>query len=85
MTNAKSVRHSRPLGAITVTRIVTESHPIQSGDTETASIGQMVDEFLSTAAQRGESIQTVALHFEQEQWEEIATTVYCGFVDTYAA
>ena len=75
----------RPLGGLTVTRIVTERHPIIASRGNALSIGQMIDEHLSQAAQRGESIQTVRLEFEPEQWEEIATTVYCGFVEEYAA
>jgi hypothetical protein len=72
----------RPLGCLTVTRIVTERLPITSSTTDgTLSVGQMIDEHLNASAQRGESIQTVRLEFEPEQWEEIATTVYCGFVD----
>jgi hypothetical protein len=86
MTNRKTCRPAKPLGALTVTRVITERHPIAFADhAAPLSIGQMIDEHLSTAAQRGESIQTVQLDFEPEQWEEIATAVYCGFVDDYAA
>lgn len=76
---------ARPLGCLTVTRVITERHPVIASHDEALSIGQMIDEHLSQAAQRGESIQTVRLDFEPEQWEEIATTVYCGFVEEYAA
>lgn len=81
----KRPHNPRTLGGLTITRVITERHPIIASHGESLSIGQMIDEHLSQAAQRGESIQTVQLDFETELWEEIATTVYCGFVDEYAA
>lgn len=73
----------RPLGAITITRVMVESQPIESSSTG-GSIGAYVDEYLARAAAEGASIQTVELHFEREQWEEIATSIYGGYVE-YAA
>jgi hypothetical protein len=81
----KQIHRPRILGAFVVTRIITESHPLEASPHGTLSVGQMIDEHLSNAAQRGESIQTVRLDFEPEQWEEIATAVYCGFVEGFAA
>jgi len=84
-TRKSSSYASRPLGGLTITRIVTERLPIAASSEGNLSIGQVIDEHLSQAAQRGESIQTVRLDFEPERWEEIATTIYCGFVEDYAA
>ena len=76
----------RAFGGLTVTRTVTEHHPlIAAHDSSALSIGQLIDEHLAQAAQRGESIQSVRLDFDPEQWAEVATTVYCGFVEDYAA
>ena len=70
----------RPLGALTITRIVRETHTIESSSTG-VSVGSYIDEALARAAAEGVSIQDIALHFEPEQWEEIATTVYGGYVE----
>lgn len=70
----------RPLGGITVTRIVREHQIIESSSTG-GTIGNYVDEFLARAAAEGHSIQTVELNFEPEQWAEIAETHYSGYAD----
>jgi hypothetical protein len=76
---ARAIR--RPLGFVTITRIVRESTPIESGPEGVASVGAYIDEYLSRAAAHGHSIQTVELNFDLEQWEQLATEVYAGYVD----
>ncbi len=71
----------RPIGFLTITRIVRESLPIESTQGEGYSVGAYVDEYLARAAANGHSIQTVELNFEPEQWEELATGCYAGYVD----
>lgn len=70
----------RPLGAFTITRIVRETHLLESSSAG-HSIGGYIDEALARAAAEGASIQDIALHFEPEQWEEIATSIYGGYVE----
>lgn len=71
----------RPLGYFTVTRIVRESHPIESSSTG-MSVGQYIDEHLAREAAQGHSIQTVELNFDPEQWEELAASTYGGYVES---
>lgn len=71
----------RPLGYLTVTRIVRESSPIESGSEGVASVGAYIDEYLARAAANGQAIQTIELNFELEQWEQLAAEVYSGYVD----
>lgn len=71
----------RPLGFLSITRIVRDSSPIESGPGGLSSIGAYVDEHLARAAANGHSIQTIELNFEQEQWEQLAAEVYAGYVD----
>lgn len=70
----------RPIALMQVTQIVTEWQPIESSSSG-GSIGSYVDEYLARCAAEGKSIQTVELHFEPEQWREIATTIYNGYVE----
>jgi hypothetical protein len=71
----------KPIGYLTVTRIVRESSPIETARDGASTIGQYIDEYLSRAAAHGHSIQTVELNFDLEQWEQLATEVYAGYVD----
>lgn len=70
----------RPLGYLTVTRIERDGFPIESSSNG-GSIGSYVDEYLARAAAQGQSIQSVELNFEPEQWAEIAETIYGGYVE----
>lgn len=70
----------RQLGLLAITRIVREHHPIESSSTG-GSVGQYIDEYLAREAAQGHSIQTVELHFEPEQWAEIAESIYAGYVE----
>lgn len=80
MTNRNKATR-RPVGYLSVTRIVRESQPIESSS-HGGSVGQYIDEYLARAAAEGHSIQDVEIHFEPEQWEEIATTIYNGYVES---
>jgi len=84
MTTKRPV-HRRPatlLGGITLTRIVREHIPMQVDDSNGIhTVGSFIDEHLASSASRGESIQSVELNFEPDQWEALATAVYCGYVD----
>jgi hypothetical protein len=81
MRKATTQATRRPIGGITVTRIIRESHPIETSS-HGGSIGNYVDEYLARAASEGAEIQTVELHFEPEQWREIAESIYGGYVET---
>lgn len=70
----------RPIGGMKITQIVTEFQPIESSSTG-GSIGSYVDEYLARCAAEGKSIQSVELNFEPEQWQEIATGIYAGYVE----
>jgi hypothetical protein len=58
--------------------------PIEATQDGAASIGAYLDEYLARAAANGHSIQSVELNFEPEQWEQLATECYAGYVDTSA-
>lgn len=76
---------SKTFGTITTTRVVRETQPIQFGRDGGPSIGFLIDEHLANCAARGESIQSIELSLEPEQWEELATNVYGGYVDGESA
>lgn len=71
----------KPIGCLTVTRIVRESSFIETTHEGATTIGQYIDEYLARAAANGQAIQTVELNFEPKEWEELATEVYSGYVD----
>lgn len=70
----------RPIGGITITRVVRVSHAIESSSTG-SSIGAYIDEYLALEAAEGNSVQSVELHFEPEQWAEVAESIYAGYVE----
>lgn len=75
-------RQSRPIGGFTITRMIREHHPLmESTDGQINSIGALIDEQLHAHAQRGESIHSLELQFEPEQWEQVASEIYCGYVE----
>ena len=78
----KSISTTRKsIGYLTVTRIVRESSPIETARNGAESVGAYIDEYLARAAANGQAIQTVELNFDLEQWEQLATEVYSGYVD----
>lgn len=74
---------ARPLGMITVTKIARERIPLLPATDGHYSVGSLIDEHLARMAAQGECIQTVTLDMEIEQWEELATVVYNGYVEEY--
>lgn len=74
-------RQPRPIGGFTITRMIREHHPLMQSTDGPNSIGAMIDEQLHAHAQRGESIHSLELHFELEQWEQVASEIYCGYVE----
>ena len=76
---------ARPLGMITVTKIVRDRIPLLPAIDGHHSVGTLIDEHLARMAAQGECVQTVTLDFHVEQWEELATTVYNGYVEEYEA
>ena len=71
----------KPIGCLTITRIVRESSFIETTRDGATTIGQYIDEHLARAAANGQAIHSVELNFEPEQWEELASEVYSGYVD----
>lgn len=80
-----ATKQTRPLGLITVTKIVRERIPLLPAIDGHHSVGTLIDEHLARMAAHGECVQTVTLDMEVEQWEELATTVYNGYVEEYEA
>lgn len=83
MTRKQTTRdfHRRALGALTITRVVRESFPLMAAHDGAASVGALIDEQLARLAAEGAAIETVTLDLEPEQWEELATTIYGGYVE----
>ena len=80
-----ATKQTRPMGMITVTKIVKERIPLLPATDGHYSVGSLIDEHLARMAAQGECVQTVTLDMEIEEWEELATSVYNGYVEEYAA
>lgn len=78
-------KNAFPLGVITVTKIVRERIPLLPATDGHHSVGSLIDEHLARMAAQGECVQTVTLDMDVAQWEELATTIYDGYVEEYEA
>lgn len=58
----------KPVAYMTVTKVIRESVPLCPRAGYGESIGQMVDQYIDTALQNGDELQTVAVEFDTEHW-----------------
>lgn len=68
-----SQSQTRTIGGLEIVKIVREFVALETtADLNALTIGQMIDEHLASAANRGDEVQTVKLDLDSDQWREIA-------------
>lgn len=71
--DTRTVDMSTVIGALEIVKIVRDYEPIVAvKDGNNTSLGAFVDEHIANLVKEGVEIQDIALHFEREQWAEIA-------------